>query len=481
MASNSLFKAVVRPLLVLGLLGVLGTAGYVTRDSWLPLLNRKSPAASPVAQTASRSEAVPSEKLLLSDQAIENLSLRAKPAQPQTFWKSSHVPGMVADLPGRSDRGVVTPVTGVVTRINHFPGETVRPGDALFTVRLLSESLHLTQSELFKATEEISLTQAQLERLKGAAAGALPAAKIIEVENQITRLGVATKAYRQELLNRGLLPDQIAAAAEGNFVSEIEIVAPPPSTSPDAKALIPSPSAGSTSDDSTSPPPPSFEVQELKVDLGHQVQAGQTLCLLANHQLLSIEGRAFRDETPLLERSVKENWPVEIDFQEHASGGWPPIVQSFQIRHLANTIDPVNRTFAFRIPLENESRVVEDAGRTQMLWRFRPGQKLRIQVRTEKLDNVFVLPAEAVARDGVETFVFTQNVNTFERKAVRLLHQDRQHAVIANDGSLLPGIYVVQNAAAQLNRMTQSQTSGAPQGYHVHADGSLHKNEDEGK
>lgn len=480
MASNSVFKTVLRPLLVLGLLGGVGAAGYITRDSWLPLLQHKSPVASPVVVATSRSEAVPSEKLLLSDQAIENLRLKAKPAQPQTFWKSIQVPGMVVDLPGRSDRGVVTPVTGVVTRINHFPGETVRPGDSLFTVRLLSESLHLTQSELFKATEEISLARAQLQRLKGAAE-ALPGAKIIEVENQITRLGVATKAYRQELLNRGLLPDQIAAAAEGNFVSEIEIVAPPPSTRPDAKALIPSPSAGSTSDESNSSPPPSFEVQELKVDLGHQVQAGQTLCLLANHQLLSIEGRAFRDETPLLERSVKENWPVEIDFQEDATGGWPPIVQTFQIRHLANTIDPVNRTFAFRIPLENESRVVEDAGRTQMLWRFRPGQKLRIQVRTEKLDNVFVLPAEAVARDGVETFVFTQNVNTFERKAVRLLHQDRQHAVIANDGALLPGMYVVQNAAAQLNRMTQSQTSGAPKGYHVHADGSLHKNEDEGK
>jgi hypothetical protein len=222
-------------------------------------------------------------------------------------------------------------------------------------------------------------------------------------------------------------------------------------------------------------------VEELAVDLGQQVQAGQTLCVLANHQALAVEGKAFRDETPLLERSVKEGWPVEVDFQEDALSGWPPLEQTFRIRHLANTIDPVNRTFAFRMPLENQSRTLEEDGRPIRLWRFRPGQKLRILVRVAKFDDVFVLPADAVARDGAEAFVFTQNVNTFERKPVHVLMQDRQHVVVANDGSLLPGSYVAQTAAAQLNRMTKAGSSGVPKGYHIHADGSLHKNEDEGK
>ncbi|WP_437187815.1 efflux RND transporter periplasmic adaptor subunit [Planctomicrobium sp. SH668] len=222
-------------------------------------------------------------------------------------------------------------------------------------------------------------------------------------------------------------------------------------------------------------------MQELKVELGQLVQAGQTLCLLANHQLLAIEGRAFRDETPLLECSVRERWPVEVDLQEDTSAAWPPLEQSFRIRHMSNTIDPVNRTFAFLLPLENQSRAVEDEGRVQMLWRFRPGQKLRLRIRVQKLDNVFVLPGEALTDDGAEAFVFTQNVNTFERVPVHVVHQDRQHAVIANDGALLPGMFVVLNGAAQLNRMSQSQSDAMLKGFHVHADGSLHKNEDEGK
>ena len=149
---------------------------------------------------------------------------------------------------------------------------------------------------------------------------------------------------------------------------------------------------------------------------------------------------------------------------------------------MANTINPVNRTFAFRMPVENQSRVIDDEGRTQTLWRFRPGQKVKILVRVEKLDSVFVLPADAVASDGPEAFVFTQNVNTFERKSVRILLHDRQKVVLANDGTLLPGTYVVQSAAEQLNRMVKSgESSGVPKGFHIHADGSLHKNEEEGK
>lgn len=462
-------RRTIKPLSALALVAGLALAGYLTRGAWLPYVLRTPP-----AETALEGEEAgpPPVKIIVSEQAQQNLGITAKSAAPQTFWKTIRVPGMVVDRPGQSDRGVVAPVTGVVTKVGFFPGDTVKPGDTLFTLRLMSESLYLAQTELFKATQDIKLAQAQRQRL-AASGGAVPESKVIEVDNQIRRLEVAAKAYREDLQNRGLRPEQVSAAADGKFVTEISIPVPPRAPAP-----YPTPSlAGSGSD----PNAPTFEVQELKAELGQQVQAGQTLCLLANHQLLAVEGRAFRDETPLLERSVRERWPVEIDFQEEEATDWPTLDQPFRIRHLANTIDPVNRTFAFRIPLENQSRAIEDDGRTQMLWRFRPGQKVKLLVRVERLDNVFVFPNEAVARDGAEAFVFTQNVNTFERKPVRVLTEDRDRVVVANDGALIPGSFVVQAAATQLGRMTKSQSGGVPKGFHVHADGSLHKNEDEGK
>lgn len=459
----------VKPLAVVTVLAGLGVAGYSTRERWLPLLQQPQPAEAvePAGDTTA-----PVTKVIVNEQAQTNLGLTAKPLKVQTYWKTIPVPGMVVDRPGLSDRGVTAPVTGVVVKIAHVPGDSVRPGDVLFTLRVLSESLHLTQTDLFKATQDITLAQAQRKRL-AASGGAVPEARLIEVDNQVSRLEVAVNAYRQELLSRGFTPDQIDGVAGGKFVREITVATPP--RPPAASLSVPSPGGPPE-------PPATFEVQELKVDLGQQVQAGQTLCTLANHQLLAVEGRAFRDETPLLERSVREKWPVEVDFQEEATADWGEVRQTFRIRQMSNTIDPLNRTFAFLIPMQNESRVVDDEGRSLTLWRFRPGQKVRLLVRVQEVKNVFVLPADAVARDGPEAFVFTQNVNTFERKPVRVLLQDREQVVLANDGSLPPGTYVVQGGAAQLNRMVKAGgASGVPKGYHIHADGSLHKNEDEEK
>ena len=109
-----------------------------------------------------------------------------------------------------------------------------------------------------------------------------------------------------------------------------------------------------------------------------------------------------------------------------------------------------------------------------MLWRFRPGQRVRLLVRAEKIDNVFILPADAVVREGAEAYVFRQNGDVFDRKPVYVLYQDRQQVVVANDGSVPPGIYVAQTGAAQLNRMVKSQSGTMPKGFHVHSDGSVH-------
>lgn len=468
----------IKPALVLAVVAAAASAGYLTHETWAPWLR---PREQPPAAAAGDEAAGPLEKVLVSDQAQKNLGLTAAQLKATSFWKTLQVPGVVADLPGRSDRGVVAPAAGVVARIARVPGDTVRPGERLFTLKLMSESLHQAQVDLFKATQDIELEQTKRKRM--AASSSTPEARIVEVDNQITRLQVAVRAYRRELLNRGLSAGQIEEAARGEFASEVSVFAPAPGreAAPLAAALV-ARTAGPASR-----PAPAFEVQELKVELGQTVQAGQTLCLLANHQALAVEGRAFRDEVPLLERTVKERWPVEIDFQEGPAASWPPLAQTFRIRHLANTLDPATRTFTFQVPLENQSRAVVDGRRTHLLWRYRPGQKVRILVRTERLDNVFVLPADAVARDGPEAFVFTQNANTFERRPVRVLVHERDRAVVANDGSLetftkdkevwtIPA--VAHAAAAQLNRMAKAGGGAVPKGYHVHADGSLHKNHD---
>lgn len=439
----------------------LVVAGFLTRDTWLPWVMTVKPQGDP--PSGHETAAVP-DKVLLSDQAITNLGIKALPLVPSVYWKSIMVPGMIVDRPGQSDRGIVSPVMGVIQTVHRFPGESVAPGEPLFTIRVLSETLHQTQSELFKTAQGIKLAQVQKDRLVQAG-NAIPESRLLEMDQQIARLEISARAARAELGTRGFTPEQIEGIAEGKFVKEMEIVVPPLGTTSNVQA-------GAQK---------WYEVQELKAELGQQVQAGQTLCTLANHRILAIEGRAFRDETPFLEHAVKEGWPVEVDFLEPEGSGWPTSKQVFHIQHLANTIDPINRTFAFRMPLENESKVIQQGVTSQTFWRYRPGQKVRLHVPIEKWDNVFIVPKDAIAKDGLETILFTQNVNTFLRRPVRVLQQDRQTVVVANDGTFPAGLYVAQSAASQLQRMMKSQTSGAPPGYHIHADGSIHKNGEDDK
>ena len=465
--------------LALSILAVtlLVAAGWFTRAAWLPWLSstrEKEPSPSPNPETVAVAD-----RVLLTEQAQKNLRLTTQALKAQNFWKTITVPGMIVDRPGHTDRGVVAPLTGVVKTIHHFPGDTVKPGEPLFTLRILSETLHTTQTELFKAVKDIALAQSQKKRL-ASAGEALPESRLIEVENQITRLETVVKAHRQELLNRGLTEEQIAAVSEGKFVAEVIVRVPPrpldhkPLVSPSTMPPAGSSRAASADQSSASELEQAFELQDLKVELGYQVQAGHTLCTLANHQMLAIEGKAFREETPLLERAVREHWAVDIDFQEEVTSAWSTLEQKFFIRQLSNTIDPVTRTFSFLIPFENQSRVVEREGKTIVLWRFRPGHQVRLNLRVEELKDVFVLPPDAVVREGGEAYVFRQNGDMYDRKPVHVVYQDRRHVVIANDGSIPPGIFVAQTAAAQLNRMIKAQSNSLPKGFHIHADGSIH-------
>ena len=461
------FVRFVRGLLMLAVLGGLIAAAAWCRDLWLPLLHQPAGDHSTVA--AGEEAPISQAKVLeLSPQARQNLKLVSRPAKLSNYWRAVIVPGEITDRPGLSDRGVTSPAVGVVTQVHAFAGDTVRPGDRLFTLRLVSEYIHNTQSELFKVTRDIELETEKRQRLAQIGEGAIPQVRIIEVDQQLRRLQAASESYRQDLLTRGLSLDQIAEVAAGTFVATVDVVAPPPLALPPSVTAVASPAAANASDIA-------YEVQELKVDLGTQVQAGQLLSVLSNHGLLYIAGHAFKREASSLERAAREHWPIRVEFAEDDAASWPALDQTFEIRHLSNTVDLTSRTFDFFVPLTNQSRSYTKDGKTFVVWRYRPGQRVRLHVPVEELKEAIVLPAAAVVREGPEAYVFRQNGDLFDRRPVRVLHEDRLNVVLANDGSVAPGWYLAQGSAASLNRVLKAQSaSGTPVGVHVHADGTVH-------
>ncbi|MCI0456227.1 MAG: hypothetical protein L0Z62_04505 [Gemmataceae bacterium] len=467
-------------------LAATGSLAYAAWRGWLFPAEQKQPKEEEQAHAKK-------ERIYLSKQARDNLRLIVEPVATTTYWRKILVPGSVVERPGTSDRGVTAPVAGVVTRVAALPGKTVRPGDELFTLRLTSESLQNSQLELYKTARELEINQKERDRLaKLAQEGTVAVAKVLELDYQKARLNAVAEAHIQDLKVRRLSDEQIRGIEKGSFVTQLVVRVPAPQAASVASLPLP--------DSLPLPAAPEYEVQDLKVSLGGSVQAGQTLAYLADHRLLYVEGRALRQEGPLVARAARDGWVVEIDFGEDAGGTpqpsspaqgalsagtgngdqeeapWPPFRDPLTIQYLGSTMDPTGLTFPFYVTLKNQLRQVIHDGKAHRIWRFRPGQRALLKVPVEQMPGVFVLPLEAVVREGPDAYVFRWNGGekgemVLDRVPVHVRYEDNERVVIANDGSIATGNYLAHNAAAVLNRVLKAAAGGAaadPHAGHSH-------------
>jgi membrane fusion protein, heavy metal efflux system len=430
-------------------------AAYQSQDRWMPHLFPGS--AAPSSAAPEPDDHGTADRVKLSPQAQRNLGLVVDTPTPREYWRTMLIPGMVVDRPGESDRAVPARVAGIVAEIRAKPGDTVKAGDALFVVHLASEYLQGAQTDLVKSARELEFATARRDRVAEAVRkGTQSGTALIEEENQVKRYSTQVQAYRRQLALFGLSAEQVNQAERGEIVTQVVVTAP-----------------GS--------PGQVYEVQELKASLGDSVPVGQSLAILANHQKLYVEGRAFKSEADALARAIRDRVPIRAEFADEAPGAWKP-QESLAVRHLSNQVDPATRTFAFYLPLDNEPKMIERDGTRHFLWRYRPGQRVRLRVPVEKLATPsrdgataippFVFPSGAVVREGAEAYVFVQSGDVFLRKPVHVLYEELGEMVVANDGSVSEADYVVLNRAAALNRALKA--SAAEGGGHGHDHGHEH-------
>jgi len=95
---------------------------------------------------------------------------------------------------------------------------------------------------------------------------------------------------------------------------------------------------------------------------------------------------------------------------------------------------------------------------------------MQLQVPVETWKEQIVLPVDAVAQDGPETYAFTADGNHFDRRPVNVVYRDSSNVVIANDGSIFSGDYVVVSSAQQLQLALKNKAGGAidPHAGHNH-------------
>ncbi|HEY5312493.1 MAG TPA: HlyD family efflux transporter periplasmic adaptor subunit, partial [Pirellulales bacterium] len=215
---------------------------------------------------------------------------------------------------------------------------------------------------------------------------------------------------------------------------------------------------------------PVYQVQKLQVERGQYVEAGQQLCVLTDHAELYIEGKAFEQDAAALNQLADKHWSVSALFE--TQGQQPAAMTGLKLLYVADRVETDSRTLRFFVRLPNQ--IVRDnrtpEGQRFVAWKFKPGQRLQLQVPVAVWADRIVLPEDAVIQDGAENFVFQQNGDHFDRRPVHVEYRDATSVVVANDGSLYPGDTVVASGAQQMHLALKNKSTGGidPHAGHHH-------------
>jgi cobalt-zinc-cadmium efflux system membrane fusion protein len=390
--------------------------------------------------------------LELSPQALKNIGYEPFTVALRDFERNISLPGMVVERPGKTQFRVSAPLGGVVTKVRIIEGETVAAGQPLFDVRLTHEELVSAQGEFLKTIEELDVVNREISRLQAIAEGVVAGSRIRDQKYERQKLEALLRAQRQGLLLHGLADADVDEIVSTRLLLQsLTIVAPHHEDKCDC------------GDEQL------FHVQSLPVERGQQIDAGETLCVLADHCNLYIEGTAFEQDAGQIREAAASGASVSADLL--VSDRREPMISGLKILYIADQVDRDSRAFHFYLTLPNTIALDRKEGDHRFLqWKFKPGQRVELRVPVERWTKRLVVPAGAVVRDGAESYVFAKNGSHFDRVPVHVEYRDQKSAVIAADGGLKPAAVIAGRGAFQMNLDLKNKAGGGvdPHAGHSH-------------
>lgn len=425
------------------------------------------------------------ESIALSPQARANLDLKTESVATQTYTRYIEVPGVVTAWPGETHVSVTSPLTGVIRSINVSRGELIRSGTPLFTLRLTHQDLVKTQETFLAQLGQLDVELKEIERLASiSSSGAIAGKTRLAREYERDKLLAGIRAARQAMLLHGLSEQQINQIEQDRtLIREVIVHAPivhednslhHESLSAAADRLANSPSTRLASMQPPVLPHPAhvdleFLVTELDARRGEAVVAGQQLAQLSDYSQLLIEGHAYQRDGEALRRAADNSGSVQAVFDQ--SDEQLKTIDNLNVVYIGNEISSDSRSLPFYIGLENQIERSEMRGKKRYVsWRFKPGHRMTVRLPVSTMENVIVVPKNAVAEAGPERYVFVENGDHFDRVPVHVLARDSIHVAIGNDGQVWPGQKIAVRGAHQLQMAIKNQSGGAvdPHAGHGH-------------
>jgi len=478
MSINPSKRRLIRISAILGSLLLISAVGFATKSRWLPLL-QQAKVEGPAEESGEHDDHAghdhghaghdEASSLELSPQARRNIGLTKDKLQPiklGTFTRTLNIPARVVELPGRTKTQVASPMTGVVASVHVVQGEAIQPNTLLFKVRLTHEDLVQAQAAFLKTLGELDVEDREIARLTGLdTSGVIAGKRLLEREYSKQKLEAVFNANRESLLLHGLSIAQVDEIVRSRrLLRELEVRAP----------ALPSHETDVGQEETLSHH--LFVVQTINVNTGSMVRAGDPLAVLADLDELYVEGRAFEHDADEISHAARmqaagePGWDITAVLENN--GREARTVEGLKIVYVDNEVESDSRAQLFFVDLPNE--IVGDKqtpdGHRFLTWRFKPGQRMQLHVPIEQWKNRIVLPVDAVAKEGAETFVFLENGDHFDQRPVHVEYQDQLWVVIANDGSLFPGDTVALTGAHQMQVALKNKAGGGvdPHAGHNH-------------
>lgn len=409
-------------------------------------------------------EAETEGKLTLSPQTQTSIGLQTLSVRPGEYTSYFELPAFIRELPGASDLHLDSRFDGIIREVFVSQGESVRPGQPLFRMELTDPLLVEAQVALLESLEQVGILESEIRRLEPTvASGAVAGKSLIEARNEKQRVDARIRSGTEELLLRGLSREEVDSIIRDRTLMKAVTITLPPGLLP------PQLNAGDFVTDQED----ELLFEELKIRPGAMARTGDPLCVLSWHAVLAVEGQAYEKDLPRIREAYGSQLPVSVNI---GPGDLRIDIPDQKVAWIASHVDSGSSTYPFFVYLKNERLPLSGSDQSKAIsWKWKPGQPAHIRLPGDTYRDEIVLPPDALAVDGLQSFVFRwcgqtemhdhshdhaeetpeeheahARADLFEPVEVTVLHKD-QEAVVVRSGELLqPGDRIAMNRAMQL-------------------------------
>jgi multidrug efflux pump subunit AcrA (membrane-fusion protein) len=193
---------------------------------------------------------------------------------------------------------------------------------------------------------------------------------------------------------------------------------------------------------------PSWDVAQVTAKPGAHVETGDTLLTLRDPRELWLRVDPVGGEVATLLAAVQDGHALQARPLVPDAG---PMLEGLQVRSVESSTATGGTTATIAVENSIRSEIEHDGGRSRA-WQLRSGLRYVLEVPVQTLDDVFILPATAVAEAGPDRVVFLQDGNDFKPVPIVVAYED-QHVVVvpkSRNVTLFPGDVIALRGAFEL-------------------------------